>query len=133
MSVPSSATGRMVQRLMDLQTQGKFQNFVAQAHSRDILRYLRVSPEDWPAYTATLDDDLNYTAHFLLYQGLELKGGPNTSTQGDENLTLGAEILEYVHTKAGPYDPERACQIFTAALAYYIAGHFARAYVLIRD
>jgi Lhr-like helicase len=123
----------MSHRLADIRQQGKFQNFVAQAHSRDILRYLQVPPEKWPAYTDSLDDDLNYTAHYLLYQGLELRNQPGTAAESDAHLTLGAEILEYLHTRAGAGDPERVCQIFTAALAYYIAGHFARAFVLIRD
>jgi hypothetical protein len=112
---------------------GRFQNFLAQSHSRDVLRYLGTPTEEWPTYTVTLDEDLVYTAQYLLYLGLKLKGSPETEETGDSNLTLGAEILEHVYARAGDDDPERACQLFTAALAYYMSGHFARAFVLVRD
>lgn len=112
---------------------GRFQNFLAQSHSRDVLRYLGVPPEEWPAYTASLDEDLVYTAQYLLYLGLVLKSSVETAATGDSNLTLGAEILEHVYSRSEDDDPERVCQLFTAALAYYMAGHFARAFVLIRD
>lgn len=110
-----------------------FQNFRAQSHSRDVLRYLGTPPEEWPSYSGALDENLVFTAQYLLYLGLRLKGAPETEATGDANLTLGAEILEHVYARAGDDDPERDTQLFTAALAYYMSGHFARAFVLVRD
>src|SRR5262249_61841516 len=98
-----------------------------------VLRYLGTPLEEWPHYTPSLDEDLVYTAQYLLYLGLKLKASPETEERGDSNLTLGAEILEHVYARAGDGDPERVCQLFTAALAYYMSGHFARAFVLVRD
>ena len=113
--------------------ENRFLNFVAQSHSRDILRLLRVAEEDWPAYTETLDEDLLYTAQTLMYVGLQLTIGLPEDKHGTAYLVQGAEILEFVYSRSKDDDPERICQLFSAALAYYICGHFARAYVLVRD
>src|SRR5262249_61612970 len=86
---------------------GRFQNLRAQSHSRDVLRYLGTPLEEWPHYTPSLDEDLVYTAQYLLYLGLKLKASPETEERGDSNLTLGAEILEHVYARAGDGDPER--------------------------
>jgi superfamily II DNA/RNA helicase len=122
-----------IQRSRELLSISSFQNFLAQSHSRDVLRYLRTPKDDWPEYTGTLDEDLVYTAQYVLYLGLRLKDAPDTTILAAENLTLGAEILEHVYGRSDDEDPERVTQLFTAALAYYMAGHFARAFVLVRD
>src|SRR5437762_290928 len=111
----------------------RFRNFVAQSHSRDVLRQLRVPEDGWPEYTVSLDDDLAYAPQTLLYIGLILKSDDASPMEGNTYLTIGAEVLEYVYARANDDDPERVCQLFSAALAYYMAGHFARAFVLVRD
>ncbi len=133
MSAPSDATADFRALAESILREGRFQNFVAQSHSRDILRHLHVPDTDWPAYTATLDEDLVYAAQTLLYVGLRLKLAEPASVEADAYLTRGGEVLEYVYARADDTDPERVCQLFTAALAYYMAGHFARAFVLVRD
>lgn len=120
-------------RAQDLLQAGRFQNFAAQSHSRAVLRYLGTPPDEWPAYTGTLDEDLAYTAQYLLYLGMRMKEQPETESSADANLTLGAELLEHIYGRADDEDPERITQLFTAALAYYMSGHFARAFVLVRD
>src|SRR5262245_38283403 len=123
-----------LKRAEELLAAGRFQNSLAQCHSRDVLRYLGTPQSDWPEYSASLDEDLIYTSHYLLYIGLKLKTTPDAAARGDECLILGAEILEYLYSSyTYMADPERVTQVFSAALAYYMAGHFARAYVLVRD
>ncbi len=133
MSDPSELATGLRAHAEAILADGRFRNFVAQSHSRDVLRHLRVPPDQWPSYTATLDDDLVYAAQSLLYVGLRLKQETPESADSDVYLTRGAEILEHVYARADDGDPERPCQLFSAALAYYMAGHFARAFVLIRD
>jgi superfamily II DNA/RNA helicase len=133
MSTHSDQTADFREQAEAILAEGRFQHFVAQSHSRDVLRHLRVPEGEWPAYTATLDEDLVYGAQTLLYLGLRLKHEVAEPSEADTYLTRGAEILEYVHARADDSDPERVCQLFTAALAYYMAGHFARAFVLVRD
>jgi len=121
-------------RSEELLATGRFQNYIAQCHSRDVMRSMRTPEADWPQYTANLDEDLVYTAQYLLYIGMNLISSADYLVRGQECLTLGAEIIEHVYAGAvGSDDPERVTQLFTAALAYYMAGHFARAYVLVRD
>lgn len=133
MPMPSSQIAALREQAQAILQSGRFQNSVAQSHSRDVLRNLHVPITDWPSYTPTLDDDLVYASQSLLYFGLNLKLSSPDSTEGNEYLTRGAEVLEYLYSRADNTDPERPCQLFSAALAYYIAGHFARAFVLIRD
>lgn len=133
MSTPFDPLAGLRDQAEAILREGRFQNFVAQSHSRDILRHLHVSEEEWPSYTPSLDDDLVYAAQTLLYLGLQVKLASPAAADGDSYLTRGAEILEYVYARSDNSDPERVCQLFSAALAYYMAGHFARAYVLVRD
>ena len=132
MPQPSDHIGALREIADSVLREGRFQNFVAQSHSRDVLRQLRTPQDQWPAYSAGLDEDLVYAAQTLLYVGLRLKL-ESTPESGDGYLTQGAEILEYVYSRGADDDPERVSQLFTAALAYYMAGHFARAFVLVRD
>lgn len=130
----SEVLASLVSRSEELLTEGRFQNYVAQCHSRDVLRSMETPEVDWPRYTLNLDEDLVYAAQHLLYVGMNLIRSSQTHDKGTECLTLGAEILEHIYAGVvGSEDPERVTQLFSAALAYYMAGHFARAYVLVRD
>src|SRR5689334_17128295 len=106
-----------VERSLELFDTGRFRNFLAQSHSRDVLRHLGTPKEEWPEYTGRLDEDLAYTAQYLLYLGLRLKGSAETEAAGDENLTLGPEIVRHGYARSGDGDPERVTQLLTAALA----------------
>jgi superfamily II DNA/RNA helicase len=133
MPPPSELTAVFREQAEAILREGRFQNFVAQSHSRDVLRSLHVPEDEWPTYTATIDEDLAYAGQTLLYLGLRLKQASAEASDADSFLIRGAEILEYIYARADNSDPERVCQLFTAALAYYMAGHFARAFVLVRD
>lgn len=133
MPTPSDDIAGLRASAEDILREGRFQNFAAQSHSRDVLRQMHIPEAEWPAYTPAIDEDLVYAAQTLLYVGLRLKRADAGSADADIYLTRGAEILEYVYARADDGDPERVCQLFSAALAYYMAGHFARAFVLVRD
>jgi hypothetical protein len=133
MSTASEQTADFRDQAEKILREERFKNFVAQSHSRDVLRQLQVPEGEWPAFTATLDEDLVYAAQTLLYLGLQLKLAGALLSNADNYLTRGAEVLEYVYARTDNRDPERVSQLFTAALAYYMAGHFARAFVLVRD
>jgi len=113
--------------IQQLTSQPRFRNFVAQAHSRAILRRLGAEPTQWPRYSPVLDEDLLYTAYLLFWQGLQIRGLPDFRVYGDDLIKQGAEILEFLYSEASAQSPERTEQLFSAALGYYIAGHYARA------
>ncbi|GIK37993.1 MAG: hypothetical protein BroJett011_18260 [Chloroflexota bacterium] len=126
---------RILAAMRQLTTEGRFRNFAAQAHSRAVLQRLGVDPVQWPNYTPTLDENLLYTAHLLFWQGLQLRELPDFRPDGDELIKQGAEILEFLYSEAVDTQApvERIDQLVNAALGYYIAGHYARAYVLAKD
>lgn len=123
---------QIIQEVAGLEGTQRFQNFVAQAHSRSILQRLQATPETWPKYTLSTED-LHYTAHYLFWQGLQLKSVPEYHERGDWYIKLGCEILEFLYASLQPGHPDRTDQLFNAALGYYISGYYARAYVLMRD
>lgn len=123
---------QIIQEVAGLEGNQRFQKFVAQAHSRSILQSLQAAPETWPKYTLS-DEDLHYTAHYLFWQGLQLKSVPEYRERGDWYIKLGCEILEFLYASLQPGHPDCTDQLFNAALGYYISGYYARAYVLMRD
>lgn len=123
---------QIIQEVAGLEGDQRFQSFVAQAHSRSILQRLQAAPETWPKYTLS-DEDLHYTAHYLFWQGLQLKSVPEYSERGDRYIKLGCEILEFLYASLPLGYPDRTEQLFNAAFGYYISGYYARAYVLMRD
>ena len=123
---------QIIQEVAGLEGNRLFQNFVAQAHSRYILQRLQAAPETWPLYRLS-DEDLHYTAHYLFWQGLQLKSVPEHCERGDQYIKLGCEILEFLYASLPFGNPDRTEQLFNAAFGYYISGYYARAYVLMRD
>jgi len=123
---------QIIQEVEDLEVNWLFQNFVAQAHSRSVLQRLHAAPETWPDYKIS-DENLHYTAHYLFWQGLQLKSIPGYRERGDWYIKLGCEILEFLYASLPSGHSDRTDQLFNAALGYYISGYYARAYVLMRD
>ncbi|PLS78874.1 MAG: hypothetical protein CYG59_16185 [Chloroflexi bacterium] len=129
-NTPSSGIPANVQALLDDET---FRNRVAQAHSRAVLQRLAVPAEQWPRYDTELTDKLHHTAHYLLWHGLQLKDDATTAASGDRLLKDGAEILEYLYGQAPAPRGDALHQCLNAALGYYIAGYYARAFVLMQQ
>jgi len=129
----AETTGQIPTAVQQLLADPTFHNRVAQAHSRYILQRLRVEKQNWPNYDPELDDKLHYTAHYLLWHGLQLKASDGQGPIGDELIKQGAEILEYLYAQSDGRGTDEIRQLFNAALGYYIAGHYARAYVLMND
>ena len=117
---------------LSLISENRFRNLVAQAHSRAVLQHLETDQDQWPRYSPALDENLLYTAHFLFWQGLQLKTLSDFRIQGDDLIKQGAEIIEFLYSESISKQTEKTEQLFNASLGYYIAGHYARAYVLMR-
>jgi len=124
---------QVLAEIQQLISQRRFRNFVAQAHSRVVLQRLGSDPAQWPRYSPELDENLLYTAYLLFWQGLQLRYLPDFRVEGNDLIKQGAEILEFLYSEAVTQTPERTTQLFSAALGYYIAGYYARAYVLIKE
>ena len=75
-------------------------------------------------------------AHDLAYERIVLalkyfeEGYANEET--DKELQHAAQLLEKLYLNRSVDDPHRTKELHTAALSYYLAGHYARAFVLMR-
>jgi len=108
-------------------------NLHAQAHARAILQELGSPPTAWPKFRADLDERLYYGAHFQIWTALELLEQGKSKAEAQQALLNGAEGLEFLCEDSSLNAGLRSEQLLKAAFAYYIAGHYARSYVLINE
>jgi hypothetical protein len=71
-------------------------------------------------------------AHNIILDTLKLltENGPDEFS--DDALITAATNLEKIYLKSSPDAPERIQELYNAALAYYLAGQYARAFVIMR-
>jgi len=106
-------------------------NLHAQAHARSILSELESPAADWPQFSVGLDERLYFSANHLICSGLELLEGPGREALSFKALTRGAEALEFLSTAPGDSRFSAPLEQLKAAVAYHIADHHARAYVMV--
>jgi superfamily II DNA/RNA helicase len=122
-----------LRRATDFAANATLRNLHAQAHARSILRNLRTPSPEWPNFRSDLDDRLHHAGHSLLWSGLQLLEVGHRRDEVRQLLQTGAEALEFL--SANPRYPS-ACRIeqaVNATFGYYLAGHYARSYVLLRE
>ena len=106
-------------------------NLHAQAHARAILSELRTPLAEQPQFTAGLDERLYLAANFLVCGGIDVLQGVGYENLSVRALTRGAESLEFLGTSATDRRFRTSSDTLKSAVAYHIAGHHARAYVLV--
>jgi len=105
----------------------------AQAHARAILRGLNAPKRDWPSFQEDLDVRLYYAAHNQIWKALQLLEIKQHPEQAKEYLVKGAEALEFLYQDPNSDPIVRDEELLKAILAYYISGHYARSYVLMKE
>lgn len=108
-------------------------NLHAQAHARAILRQLGRPAEDWPHFRPDLDERLHHVAHHLLWSALQLIGAGRSIHDVRPLLVAAAESWEFISADPEYDAPIRVEQAVNATFAYYLAGHYARSFVLLRE
>ncbi len=108
-------------------------NLHSQAHARAILRNVGRNADDWPNFRADLDERLHHAAHSLLWSALELMEAGHPQPEVNPLLLAGAEALEFLCVDPRYPSDVRLEQTVTATFAYYLAGYYARSYVLLRE
>src|SRR6266567_2139544 len=129
---PPSAE-RLVARLNDYAGDAESSNLHAQAHARAILQELESPKKAWPHFRGDLDERLYYGAHFQIWSALQLLDQGKSKVEAQEALLRGAEALEFLCKDPALDGGVRSEQLLKAGFAYYIAGHYARSYVLVNE
>ena len=128
-STPVELTDALLPRINAADAAG---NLSAQAHARNVLFEVRETPENFPAFDENLDERVTALAYTLLHVGCTAAETGNKAASSD-TLTRAATLLQYSYgfdTSGKAYVP---LQLLVAALSYYAAGQYSRAFVLVRS
>lgn len=109
----------------------RFANLFAQAQAKHVLHEVRELPSNFPAFDQNLDDKVTFAGYGLLAAGCSVVEQGNRAT-GAVALEQGASLLQYVHGPFARDSRESGFHAFVAAMAFYAAGHYSRAFVGIR-
>jgi hypothetical protein len=116
--------------LADLQIT-EIANLFAQAHAKHVLHEVREAPENFPAFDPDLNEKVTFAVYALLAAGCSMVE-QGERADGATTLEKAASLLIYVH---GPFvkdSRESGFHILVAAMAFYAASHYSRAFVAIR-
>src|SRR5438874_1685429 len=103
----------------------------AQAHAKHVLHEVQELPGNFPAFDPNLDDKVTFAGYGLLAAGCSvIEQGDRTG--GAAALERGASLLQYIHGPLAYDSRESGFHAFVAAMAFYAAGQYSRAFVGIR-
>jgi hypothetical protein len=107
-------------------------NLFAQAHAKHVLHEVRELPANFPSFDPGLDDKVTFAAYGLLAAGCSVVEQGDRAG-GAPELERAASLLQYVHGPLAGDARESSFHAFVAAMAFYAAGHYSRAFVAIRS
>lgn len=106
-------------------------NLFAQAHAKHVLHEVREIPTNFPSFDPDLDDKVTFAAYGLLAAGCSVAEHGHRP-EAAPALERAAALLQYVHGPRAQESRESGFHVFVAAMAFYAAGHYSRAFVTIR-
>lgn len=104
----------------------------AQAHARHVLHEVKEAPEHFPAFDTRLDDKATFSAYALLAAGCSIIE-QGDRTEGAAAVERAASLLHYVHEPTARTSRESGFHVLVAAMAFYAAGQYSRAFVTMRS
>ena len=111
---------------------GRLQNLFAQAHAKRVLLDTDEPSENFPAFDQQLDDRVTWSAYAIISAACVIAEAGERA-EAASALLEGAELLEHLHRKQGRHGSPSAFHMLLAAMAFYSAGHYSRAFVAMRD
>jgi hypothetical protein len=109
----------------------QIENLFAQAQAKHVLHEVGEVPANFPAFDPNLDDKVTVLGYALLAAGSSIvEQGDRTSSVAP--LERAASLLQYIHGPRVKNSRESGFHVFVAAMAFYAAGHYSRAFVTIR-
>lgn len=106
-------------------------NLFAQAHAKHVLHEVREIPSNFPAFDPNLNDKVTFAAFSLLAAGCSMCE-QGERFEGGTALERAASLLHYIHGPLAVDSRESGFHVFLAAMAFYAAGHYSRAFVAMR-
>lgn len=103
----------------------------AQAHAKHVLHEVKEAPGNFPAFDPSLDDKVTFSVYALLAAGCSLSEQGDRA-EGASAMERAASLLHYAHGPAARESRESGFHVLVAAMAFYAAGHYSRAFVTIR-
>lgn len=130
--IPRELANKLVKDLERFLQSRSFKNSKNQAYSRSVLIHLHAPEEEWPDYNFSVSHLVD-GAHFLLMNAVLVKPFEEHAELAREALKEAAEVLEFLYSNNREKKVEQIRQLTFSALAYYIAGFYARSYVLMKE
>ena len=104
----------------------------AQMHARHVLFEVAEDVSNFPRFEADLDDRATCLAYTILHAGCTLAEAERRA-QSVEPLTQAATILQHSHEANPQRHAASDYHLVVAAMSFYAAGHYSRAFVLVRS
>lgn len=116
--------------ITEIQSPGMARLF-AQVHAKHVLHEVRENPVNFPAFDPKLDDKVTFAVYGLLSAGCSLiEAGERL--EGMAILERGASLLHYAQSPSIATSRVSAFHELISAMAFYAAGHYSRAFVVVR-
>lgn len=127
MAIPPEQAKLQLTRLQDARIDYLF----AQAHAKHVLHEVGETQENFPKFDPDLDEKVTFTAYAMLSAGCSLAEQGDRPT-GTAALEQAATQLEHIHGAFSVESRPSGFHVLIAALAFYAAGHYSRAFVAMR-
>lgn len=118
--------------VVELMRSKTVRNFIAQAKAKQILREVHELPDNFPAFTVSIDERVTFIAYRRLTAGCSLIE-QGESAVGYSELQSAADMLESAHRTEAKNDLASGFHCLIGAMAFYACGQYSRAFVLIKD
>ncbi len=128
MSFSTEQANRILKRLNEPQ----LKNLYAQADSKHILNELNEQPESFPSFDTDIDVKVTFASYNILSLGCSFAEQGDRDT-GATEMERAASLLMNIHGHLAKESRNSGFHVFVAAMAFYAAGHYSRAFVAIRD
>ncbi len=113
-----------------LKSSDRIGTLFAQAHARQVLQEVGESAENFPRFAPNLEDGVTCCAYELLAAACSLAEQDHRA-EAIPSLEQGASLLEQLHRPNLGVSAPANCHVLVAAMAFYAAGQYSRAFVAI--
>lgn len=127
LSIPLQQARELVARLRS----GQIASLWAQVHAKHVLHEVRELSQNFPAFDIGLDDKVTFSAYGLLAAGCSLIE-QDARSEGADAVERASSLLHYAHGPSASASRASAFNVLVAAMGFYAAGHYSRAFVTMR-